>query len=87
MPLNRHLHKYALLATGFISILMVPLLTTNALPAGFATPWVSLWALRWLCFRIMIGAGMIKIRGDSCWRDLTAMCYHYETQVYQCMRP
>ena len=25
-------------------------------------------------------AGMIKIRGDSCWRDLTAMCYHYETQ-------
>jgi hypothetical protein len=25
---------------------------------------------------------MIKIRGDSCWRDLTAMCYHYETQVF-----
>jgi hypothetical protein len=19
-------------------------------------------------------------RGDTCWRDLTAMCYHYQTQ-------
>ena len=69
-----------LLETGFISILMVPLLSVQALPVGVPTSWVSLWALRWLCFRIMIGAGMIKIRGDSCWRDLTAMCYHYETQ-------
>ncbi|XP_015774556.1 PREDICTED: lipase maturation factor 1-like [Acropora digitifera] len=24
--------------------------------------------------------GMIKIRGDQCWRDLTCMNYHYETQ-------
>lgn len=23
---------------------------------------------------------MIKIRGDVCWRDLTCMNYHYETQ-------
>jgi hypothetical protein len=28
----------------------------------------------------MIGAGMIKIRGDQCWRDLTCMNYHYQTQ-------
>ncbi|KAJ7340273.1 Lipase maturation factor 1 [Desmophyllum pertusum] len=28
----------------------------------------------------MIGAGLIKIRGDQCWRDLTCMNYHYETQ-------
>ena len=28
----------------------------------------------------MFGAGMIKIRGDDCWRDLTCMFYHYETQ-------
>lgn len=69
-----------LLETGFISILMVPLTDFSALPPGASMPWVAIWALRWLCFRIMIGAGMIKIRGDSCWRDLTAMCYHYETQ-------
>lgn len=26
------------------------------------------------------GAGLIKIRGDKAWKDLTAMEYHYETQ-------
>lgn len=26
------------------------------------------------------GAGLIKIKGDKVWRDLTAMDYHYETQ-------
>ena len=35
---------------------------------------------RWLIFRILLGAGLIKIRGDACWRDLTCMEYHYETQ-------
>jgi hypothetical protein len=28
----------------------------------------------------MLGAGLIKIRGDSCWNDLTALYYHFETQ-------
>jgi hypothetical protein len=28
----------------------------------------------------MFGAGMIKLRGDPCWRDLTCLYYHYETQ-------
>src|SRR5665213_906943 len=41
---------------------------------------VSLWLLRWLEFRIMFGAGLIKLRGDPCWRDLTCLNYHYETQ-------
>jgi hypothetical protein len=35
---------------------------------------------RWLAFRIMFGAGLIKLRGDSCWTDLTCLAYHYETQ-------
>lgn len=35
---------------------------------------------RWLLFRIMFGAGLIKIRGDACWRDLTCLNYFYETQ-------
>src|SRR5439155_18118 len=38
------------------------------------------WLFRWLGFRIMVGAGLIKLRGDECWRDLTCMYYHYETQ-------
>ncbi|XP_012587162.1 PREDICTED: lipase maturation factor 1 [Condylura cristata] len=28
----------------------------------------------------MLGAGLIKVRGDQCWRDLTCMDFHYETQ-------
>lgn len=34
----------------------------------------------WLVFRLELGAGLIKIRGDSAWRDLTALYYHHETQ-------
>eukprot|EP00731_Ephydatia_muelleri_P029354 Em0020g998a len=50
------------------------------LPHHTPTPWTVVWAYRWLLFRIMLGAGLIKIRGDQCWRDLTCMNYHYETQ-------
>jgi len=39
-----------------------------------------IWLFRWLGFRIMIGAGLIKLRGDPCWGDLTCLYYHYETQ-------
>jgi hypothetical protein len=39
-----------------------------------------IWLLRWLIFRIMLGAGLIKLRGDPCWRDLTCLFFHYETQ-------
>jgi hypothetical protein len=28
----------------------------------------------------MLGAGLIKLRGDPCWRDLTCLVYHFETQ-------
>jgi hypothetical protein len=31
-------------------------------------------------FRLEFGAGMVKLRGDSCWRDLTCLYYHHETQ-------
>ena len=39
-----------------------------------------LWLLRWLLFRVEFGAGLIKLRGDPCWRDLTCLDYHHETQ-------
>ena len=38
------------------------------------------WLIRWILFRIMFGAGLIKLRGDACWRDMTCLDYHYETQ-------
>jgi hypothetical protein len=44
------------------------------------TPVIVMYLFRWLAFRIMFGAGMIKMRGDLCWRDLTCLDYHYQTQ-------
>jgi len=43
-------------------------------------PVLVIWLIRWLLFRVMFGAGLIKLRGDPCWRDLTCLDYHYETQ-------
>jgi hypothetical protein len=41
---------------------------------------VAIWLWRWILFRIMFGAGLIKMRGDACWRDLTCLDYYFETQ-------
>src|SRR5699024_768200 len=44
------------------------------------TPVLTLLAFKWLLLRVEFGAGLIKIRGDAVWRDLTALYYHHETQ-------
>jgi hypothetical protein len=41
---------------------------------------IPILALRWMLFRVELGAGLIKIRHDRCWRDLTCLYYHHETQ-------
>ncbi|MFJ9691125.1 lipase maturation factor family protein [Kitasatospora sp. NPDC101183] len=48
--------------------------------ADTAPPTLVLWLMRWLLFRVEFGAGLIKLRGDRCWRDLTCLRYHHETQ-------
>src|SRR5580693_4963431 len=68
-----------LLETGFLAIFLCPLLDGRPFPRQ-PPPTVVFWLFRWLIFRIMIGAGLIKLRGDNCWRDLTCLYYHYETQ-------
>jgi len=68
-----------LLETGFLSIFLCPLIDGRPFPRC-RPPILVFWLFRWLGFRIMIGAGLIKLRGDSCWRDLTCLYYHYETQ-------
>ncbi|MEV5486658.1 lipase maturation factor family protein [Streptomyces bobili] len=45
-----------------------------------APPIVVLFLLRWLLFRVEFGAGLIKMRGDPCWRKLTCLDHHHETQ-------
>ncbi|XP_032701824.1 lipase maturation factor 1 isoform X2 [Lontra canadensis] len=67
-----------LLETGFLGIFLCPLWSLSRLPTGTPPSQIVLWGFRWLIFRIMLGAGLIKIRGDRCWRDLTCMDFHYE---------
>jgi len=45
-----------------------------------APPIVVLFLLRWILFRVEFGAGLIKLRGDACWRKLTCLDFHHETQ-------
>jgi len=61
-----------LLEAGFLAVFLGPASTTP--------PALVLWLFRWLLFRVEFGAGLIKLRGDRCWRDLTCLDYHHETQ-------
>ncbi|GHF03861.1 membrane protein [Streptomyces morookaense] len=61
-----------LLETGFLAVFLGNARTDP--------PVLVLWLLRWLVFRVEFGAGLIKWRGDPCWRDLTCLYYHHETQ-------
>src|SRR5262245_18036911 len=40
----------------------------------------TIWIWRWILFRVMFGAGLIKLRGDPCWTNLTCLDYHFESQ-------
>src|SRR5256712_9840928 len=57
---------------GFLAIFL-----GNAAVAPAVT---LVYLMRWLLFRVEFGAGLIKMRGDRCWRDLTCLYYHHETQ-------
>jgi hypothetical protein len=48
--------------------------------SSIAAPLIPVLILRWMLFRTELGAGLIKLRHDPCWRDLTCLYYHYETQ-------
>ncbi|KRX01187.1 hypothetical protein PPERSA_03691 [Pseudocohnilembus persalinus] len=84
-----------LLETGFLTIFLSPLFSSSFinkkmlkktdqsnLSYKLQNETIKIYSIlgRWLLFRIMLGAGLIKLRGDSCWWDLTCMKYHYQTQ-------
>jgi hypothetical protein len=68
-----------MIETGFLAIFLCPLLDARPFPLR-PPPIQILLLFRWLIVRIMLGAGLIKLRGDSCWQDLTALYYFFETQ-------
>jgi lipase maturation factor 1 len=68
-----------LLETGFLAIFMSPL---RIFSLRFSQPTgLILFLQRWLLFRLMFSSGIAKLlSGDSTWRNLIALNYHYETQ-------
>jgi len=65
--------------TGFLAIFLCPLLDMRPFPK-YAPPLPIIVLFRWLTFRIMLGSGLIKFRGDATWRNMTALYYYFETQ-------
>ncbi|HEX2274051.1 MAG TPA: lipase maturation factor family protein, partial [Acidimicrobiales bacterium] len=61
-----------LLEAGFLAIFLGN--------AETAPPLLVVLLIRWLLLRLELGAGLIKIRHDRCWRNLTCLDYHHETQ-------
>ena len=61
-----------LLETGFLAIFLGD--------ASSRVPILIIFLIRLVLFKDMFGAGLIKLRGDPCWKDLTCLMYHYETQ-------
>src|SRR5947209_3003362 len=61
-----------LLEAGFFTAFMGPARVEPSL--------IPVLALRWMLFRTELGAGLIKLRHDRCWHELTCLFYHYETQ-------
>jgi hypothetical protein len=49
-------------------------------PRHLEPPLIVILILRWMLFRVEFGAGLIKLRHDECWRNLTCLYWHYETQ-------
>jgi len=71
-----------LLEAGFLAIFLAPL---QWLPRKFskeAPPSrIVIWLLRLLLFKLMFSSGCVKLlSGDSNWRSLTALTFHYYTQ-------
>jgi lipase maturation factor 1 len=61
-----------LLEVGFMTIF---------LPLAAPAPPLVVFCYRFLLFRFMLSSGAVKLLSkDPTWRDLTAMCYHYQTQ-------
>lgn len=70
----------------------IQLLETTVIAACLVHPWdprplrapappaAAIALMRWLAFRVMLGAGLIKLRGDACWTELTCLDAHFETQ-------
>src|SRR5262249_37595013 len=67
-----------LLEAGFLAIFLAPISLRDRLRRADDPPRLGVWLMMWLLFRLMVGSGGVKFAsGDSTWRDLTALSFHY----------
>jgi len=69
-----------LVELGFLAIFLCPAIKPLPLPEDKPVNPVVIWLIRWVLFRMMLGAGLIKLRGDPCWTELSCLETFYETQ-------
>ncbi len=69
-----------LLEAGLLAAFLAPWRGARALSPSSPPSWIVILLLRWLMFRMMLGSGLIKLRGEPCWRDWTCLMFHFETQ-------
>lgn len=81
-----------LLETGFIAIFLAPwqifswpwLINAGKFqfkPSLYEPARIIVWLARWLLFRLMLESGLVKLAsGDTTWRNLTALNFHYFSQ-------
>ena len=74
----------------FHALFLVPLLSMDPFFGSkgglYPVPLLVIWAIRFYLFKIMLGAGLIKIKSsDAKWKfgNMTTMYFFYETQVRQ----
>jgi hypothetical protein len=67
-----------MIETGLIAAFLVPLFDGRPFPKR-PTPLPVIWLFRWLLFRVELGTVLIKLRADECWKTLTCLYYHFET--------
>jgi len=65
--------------TGFLAIFLCPLFDMRPFPR-LPPPLPIIVLFRWLVFRVMFGAGLIKVRGDAAWRNGTILYHFFDTQ-------
>jgi len=70
-----------LIETGFLAILLAPLVVRERRASLVEPPRLARWLLLWLLFRLTVGSGAIKLAsGDPMWSQWTALSVHFETQ-------
>jgi lipase maturation factor 1 len=70
-----------LLEAGFLAIFFAPLQFLPKLSREMPPSRIVLWLLRLLLFKLIFSSGCVKLlSGDSNWRNLTALTFHYQTQ-------